>query len=412
MMFVAGFLSFYFTPEALPFEYQSLENGRASISFPLDVKEEKDKKNNVFVAHVATPEAVKAIYMTSCVAGTPSFREKLIRLAEETEINSIIIDVKDYSGRLAFPPESESLSHAYPSTCAVADLRGVVEDLHDRGIYVIARITVFQDPHLAMLRPDLAVLKESDRSVWKDNKGLSFTDPGAREVWDYTVRIAKETHALGFDELNFDYIRFPSDGPMKDIYFPKSQNRPKADVLEDFFKFLSEELDYTDDSGHKPVLSADLFGMTTNAVSGFDLNIGQVWEKTLPYFDYISPMVYPSHYPSGFNGWKDPNKHPYEIVNFAISEAVKKTVATSTRVFTIGSTEIASTSPALYTKKAYDKNKVRPWLQDFDYGGNYDIAEVKAQIQAVYDVGLSSWLLWSPSNVYTRGALLSSQDVN
>jgi len=128
------------------------------------------------------------------------------------------------------------------------------------------------------------------------------------------------------------------------------------------------------------VLSADLFGMVTT--NSDDLNIGQILEYAAPYFDYISPMVYPSHYPRGFNGWQNPNNYPYEVVNFSMSKAVEKLVN-------------ASTSPL----------KLRPWLQDFDYGGDYDIPEVKAQIQATYDAGLTSWMLWSASNRYTRGAL-------
>lgn len=174
------------------------------------------------------------------------------------------------------------------------------------------------------------------------------------------------------------------------------------------------------------MLSADLFGMTTTNTD--DLNIGQVLEKAAPYFDYIAPMVYPSHYPPRFNGWDNPNKYPYEVIKFSMDEAVKRFLATSTAVAMRGTEPLstpksggdaatgqASTSqavatkpsgPLLYPKEVWDKLKLRPWLQDFDYGGNYDIAEVKAQITAVYDAGLTSWMLWAPSNRYTKGALL------
>ena len=150
----------------------------------------------------------------------------------------------------------------------------------------------------------------------------------------------------------------------------------KREVIRSFFSFLEENLRPTG-----VFLSADLFGMTTTNKD--DLNIGQVLEYALPYFDYIDPMVYPSHYPPNFNGYADPNKYPYEVVKFSMDKAVARAIA-------------ASTTP----------DKLRPWLQDFDYGGNYDIAEVKAQIKATYDSGLDSWMLWSPSNVYTRGALI------
>lgn len=351
------------------------------------------------VVHLPTPKPQKAIYMTSCVVGTPSFRSDLVKLIEETELNSIIIDIKDFSGTLSFTPASEELKPFVSKRCMAPDMKAFIETLHDKGIYVMGRITVFQDPFFAKLRPDLAVKKKSDGSMWKDYKGISYMDPGSKEVWDHSVAIAKESYAIGFDELNFDYIRFPSDGPMLDIAFTWSENRVKADVLEDFFIYLSRQL--------KPlgiVMSADLFGMTTTNTD--DLNIGQVLEKAAPYFDFIAPMVYPSHYPPQFHGWVNPNKYPYEVVKYSMDEAVKRFLATTTVVALNGVTPLASTTPPLYPKKAWDIQKLRPWLQDFDYGGNYDILEVKAQIQATYDAGLTSWMLWAPSNRYTKGALL------
>lgn len=362
--------------------------------------EENSVETKEIIAHLPTPDAVKAIYMTSCVAGTPSFRKDLVDLAEETEINSIIIDVKDYTGTLSFTPDDPELHPYVSKKCGAPDMKAFIQDLHNRGIYVIARITVFQDPFLTKLRPDLAVKKKSDGTTWKDYKGLSFTDPGSKEVWDHAVRIGKASYAIGFDELNFDYIRFPSDGPMNDIYSSWSNGRSKPDVIEEFFSYLDESFK---DTG--AVLSADLFGMTTTAGPGFDLNIGQVWEKALPYFDYLAPMVYPSHYPKGWNGFANPNDYPYEVIKAALEGAVKKTIATTTPVKTKGASVVGTSTPVLYAKPAFSKDKIRPWIQDFDYGGNYDVKEVKGQIQAAYDLGLDSWMLWAPSNRYTRGAL-------
>lgn len=352
------------------------------------------------VAHLPTPNPLKAIYMTSCVVGTPSFRKELVTLILETELNSIVIDIKDYTGALSFTPESEELQEFVSTKCMAPDMKEFVKTLHDQGIYVIGRITVFQDPLLAKRRPDLAVKKASDGSTWHDYKKLSFTDPGSKEVWDHHVAIAKEAYNIGFDELNFDYIRFPSDGPMEDTAFIWSGNRAKSEVLEDFFAYLSRELKPTG-----AVLSADVFGMTTTNTD--DLNIGQVLEKAEPYFDYISPMVYPSHYPPQFNGWANPNNYPYAVVKYSMDEAVRRLLATTTLVALRGAEPVSTTTkPFLYRKKAARPEKLRPWLQDFDYGGTYDIAEVRAQITAVYDAGLTSWMLWAPSNKYTRGALL------
>ena len=353
------------------------------------------------IKHIPTPEPLKAIYMTECVVGTPSLREGLVKLVEETELNAIVIDVKDYSGTIGFPTESPALKAATLKNCGAPDMKEFLETLEAKGIYRIARITVFQDPFYTALHPELAVHKKSASTTpWKDYKGLSFIDVSAKPYWDYIIELSKETYNIGFDEINFDYIRFPSDGNMADTHYSWSGNRPKAEALEDFFSYLYSELAPT---GVK--MSADLFGMTTTNTD--DLNIGQVLERALPYFDYISPMVYPSHYPRGFNGWQNPNNYPYEVIHYSMSRAVERTIATTTPVKTnSGLLYSTTTKPFLYTKNYHSALKLRPWIQDFDYGGNYDVAEVKAQIQATYDSGLTSWMLWSPSNKYTKGALL------
>jgi hypothetical protein len=331
--------------------------------------------------HVPTPEAVKGIYMTSCVAGAKKWREQLKQLILDTELNSLIIDIKDYSGTITFSSAHPLLKDHEPTRCTVDDLEEYVKSLHDENIYVIARITVFQDPIYAVKFPETAIKKNSG-AMWRDNKGLSYVDPGAREFWDYIVAISKESYDMGFDELNYDYIRFPSDGYMRDIYYPFSEetvnNDPdlgKANVIQSFFKYLNENMK---DTG--AVLSADLFGMA--ATNADDLNIGQILEYAEPYFDYIAPMVYPSHYPTGFIGISDVNAHPYEIVKYSMDKASDRLIN-------------ASSTP----------DKLRPWLQDFNYPVTYTASMVRTQIQAVYDAGLDSWMLWDPKNIYTRGAL-------
>ena len=349
----------------------------------------KENEATVFkVTHILTPKAVRAVYMTSWVAGTKSLRNHIVSLIDTTELNAVIIDIKDYSGHIAFSVDDQIVSKYGASENRFPDVREFIGELHKKNIYVIGRITVFQDPFLAKTRPDLAVKKESDKGVlWKDHKGLSYIDPAAEEGWKYIAALARASYMLGFDELNFDYIRFPSDGNMRDIYYPWSEARINADVslgkasvLRDFFRFLRGSLSDIHENG--AMLSADLFGMTTTNTD--DLNIGQILEYAEPYFDYLAPMVYPSHYPSGFHGFANPNEHAYEIVKYSMDSAVTRLIA-------------ASSTP----------NKLRPWLQDFNYGGIYDAAKVRAQIQAVYDAGLSSWMLWDPSNKYTSGALLA-----
>ena len=359
----------------------------------------KEEEHKYVVKHLKTPDPLKAIYMTSCVVGTPSLRDGLVKLVDDTEINAIVIDVKDFSGTLSFKPENPDLLHAWEaSKCGTKDMKEFLQTLKDKNIYTIARVTVFQDPHFTKLHPELAVQSASTKSPWKDRKGLSFLDVGGKATWDYVISIAKESYDIGFDEINFDYIRYPSDGNMKDTVFTLSSGT-KSDQLEKFFSYLHEK---TKEIG--VVTSADLFGMTTTNTD--DLNIGQVLEKALPYFDYVAPMVYPSHYPNGFNNWKNPNDHVYDLIHFVMKSGGDRAVATSTVIWTIGSEKMASTTPQLFTKESYPRSKLRTWIQDFDYGGNYDVAEVKAQIQASNDVGVTSWMIWSPSNRYTAGALL------
>lgn len=356
---------------------------------------------NIVVTHVETPDAVKAIYMSQCVAGTKDFRAKLVKIADETEINSIMIDIKDYSGRIGFVTENPVLKDAVSDTCRASDIVEFIDTLHKKNIYVIGRITVFQDPYMSQVHPERAVRKLSDGGVWKDGKGLSFIDVGSREHWDYIVELSKESYKLGFDELNFDYIRFPSDGNMKDAAYTlsvdKGKTRPEA--LEEFFVYLRANLAPL---GVKT--SADLFGMVTT--NHDDLGIGQVLERALPHFDYIAPMVYPSHYPANFNGWPNPNKVPGPLIKFVMDSAVERANELDRKNATaLFGTTTPETLAKYATQHGQTYKKLRPWLQDFDYGGTYDIAEVRAQIDATYATGLNSWMLWAPSNIYTVGAL-------
>jgi len=354
------------------------------------------------VEHIAKPKAVRAIYMSQCAASSDTFRKRLIDLADETEINSFIIDVKDFTGTVSFPSKNrENIPKG--NGCRVNDMKEFIKKLHDKGIYVIGRITVFQDPLYTSIYPNLAVQSKSKGGPWKDYKGLSFVDVGAKQFWDYIVEISNEAHAIGFDELNYDYIRFPSDGPMSDVKFNHSNYNQRALELEKFFRYFSPRVKKADANGHILILSADLFGMTTT--NSDDLTIGQVLERATPYFDYIDPMVYPSHYPNGFHGYKNPNDNVYGVVKYSLDRAVERLAATTTKIASLAYTRIGTSTPAIYSKPSRSPNVLRPWLQDFNYGGEYGPKKVRAQIQAVYDAGLNSWMLWDPRNRYTRAAL-------
>lgn len=326
------------------------------------------------VAHLPTPESVKAIYMTSWVSGTPNWRAELVKFIDTTEVNSIVIDVKDYSGKVSFKTGNPIVAAIGSEEARVTDLPEFIAELHEKNIYTVARITVFQDPVFSKVRPGEAVT-DARGGLWKDKNGLTYVDPASEEFWKYIVEIARASEQVGFDELNFDYIRYPSDGPVQYMTFPKSGTGfTKADKLEEFFVYLRA---HTKEFGVP--ISADLFGFVTEHTN--DLNIGQVLERAAPHFDYISPMVYPSHYPPGHLGYKNPAAYPYEVVKYAMQSG-------ATRL------EQASTTPL----------KLRPWLQDFDLGADYDAAMVRKQMQATYDAGLTSWMMWDPANRYTRGA--------
>lgn len=433
LLFATAFAALTFVPMGLfDVEYGTEEMTGAQARSPV-VEEEVIEEEVVpeidtreVIQHVPLPAQVKTIYMTSCVAGTPSFRQQLVKLAQETEINSIIIDIKDYSGTISFPPQSEAWKPAwYDARCGTRDMKELVQMLHDNGIFVIGRITVFQDPYYAPKHPELAVLRSDQQTVWTDHKGLSFIDVASKPYWDHIIELAIESYNIGFDELNFDYVRYPSDGNMIDTFYPQSvageYGMDRQANLEAFFKYLNERLDdeslfaqyrheNTGRASSTPYTSADLFGMTTTNYD--DLSIGQVQDRAAPYFDFIAPMVYPSHYPDGAFGYGDPNDVPYQIVHYAMKTGVERMESDTTPmqgflhepIYTSNASGTKSFT-GQYSKPVYGPEKFRTWIQDFDYGGDYDAADVRAQIQASYDAGVMSWMIWAPSNIYTKAAL-------
>ena len=337
------------------------------------------------------PDAVKAIYATSWSAANPKKLDYLINLIKSTELNSIVIDLKAYDGYVAYNIKNDDVEEYGAKKIIIPKVNALLKRLHDEGIYAIARVTVFQDPVLAKAREDLAIQSKFG-GVWRDNKGLAWLDPASREVWDYTVAISKDILTRGFDEINFDYIRFPSDGDLAKMSFPfYNASTSKKAIIGDFFRHLRAEL-----PGAK--MSADLFGLST--IDSGDLGIGQMIETAYAYFDFAAPMVYPSHYAKGFMGYQNPSFFPYEVVKYSMETALS-------RLNKMKAKSSAATSTALYPIGYTLNSKLRPWLQDFDLGADYNAEMVRKEIQAVYDSGLSDgWMLWNPANVYTKEALM------
>lgn len=362
--------------------------------------------------HLANPPAIaKGIYLTGWSAGSEKKMNNITSLIGRTELNAVVIDIKDYSGNLSYAADIPLVK----SSGALKEIKiihpnTIIKKLHDNGIYVIGRVTVFQDPVLAAAHPEWALHNKTTSGLWKDSKGLAWMDPAAQPVWDYIISITKDASARGFDEIQFDYVRFASDGALGNISYPYwDQTSTRTAVIANFFKYLRAQMPDT-------VLSADLFGLAT--INRDDLGIGQVIESAYKYFDYVSPMVYPSHYATGFLGYKSPAQYPYEVVRYSMEHALARltgaaavTAATSTN--NSSTAVISGSSTASLPPPSNYRAKLRPWLQDFNLGATYDAAMVRDQIRATEEaLGTSSargkyggWFLWNASNNYTEGAL-------
>ncbi len=340
----------------------SFGNKILNVNIPGQIKEIKRAK--------PVEREVKAIYLTSYSASVPDRVDNYIGLIKKSQINAVVIDIKDYSGQIAYDSKVPLVEELQTDRNLIKDLSGVIKKFHDNDIYVIARQTVFQDPELSGKKPEWAVKNSATGGVWKDNKGLGWLDASKQEVWQYNIDIAREAIRLGFDEINFDYIRFPSDGPMKLMQFSNMNGRTKAEVMTDFFKYLYENL-----KSEPAYISGDLFGFTTERTD--DMNIGQQIEDAALYFDYVCPMVYPSHYPSGYLNLKNPAAEPYKVVKFALTK---------------GEESLALVPDV--------RAKIRPWLQSFDMGAVYTSAMIEDQIRAGQEAGSYGYLLWNARNVY------------
>ncbi len=323
------------------------------------------------------PAAMRGLYVNAWAAGSSGRMAQLLDLARRTEVNTFVIDIKDASGYLSHRSEIP-LAHEIGATndLRIRDLPALLDRLEREGVYPIARIVIARDPVLAEFRPELAIHDVSG-GVWVDGKGLTWLNPHARGVWEYHLAIAREVASLGFPEIQYDYVRFPDapEGELARAVFPGAEGRSKSETIRAFLRYARAELD-----AMGVVLSADVFGVTT--MQRRDVGIGQLWEAFIDVVDVALPMIYPSHYWEGSYGYREPNAHPYEIVRGALADALQR----SARVEGAGRTV--------------------PWLQDFTLGRPpYGSAEVRAQIQATYDIGIGDWILWNPSSRYTEAAL-------
>jgi len=318
---------------------------------------------------IIKPDFVRGLYLTAYSAGKDDFRQQIIKQIINSRINSVVIDIKDCSGYVLYNSQLETLHQLKTVQPRIPNIKKVLNDFHQANIYVIARQVVFQDPQLAKVRPELS-LKTQSGNIWYNYKGLAWVDPQRKEVWKYNLAIAEEAVRLGFDEINFDYVRYPSDGNLKNLNLNLPKNRTKISVLKDFFTYLSDKL------SDKTKISIDIFGLVLDqANEQNDLNIGQRLVDMTDYFDYICPMVYPSHYPAGYLGFANPALYPKEIITHSLKMGL----------------------PVLQGKRA----RLRPWLQAFSLGSVYNQEKIQAQINLIeQNTSMDGWVLWNAHNYY------------
>ena len=327
------------------------------------------------------PDSVRGIYINAWAAGSSTRSQHLIDLANRTEVNTFVIDIKDASGYVSHPTRVEVAQEiGADQQIRITDLLSLLDRLHENGIYPIARIVVVKDPLLTASKPEVAI-QDTAGGVWIDEKGVSWANLYEGLVWDYHLELAQEMIAIGFPEIQWDYIRFP-DSPLEHLeraVFTNSEGKTKSEAVSGFLDYISAGTeDYQVD------ITADVFGATTSL--NYDLGIGQLWEEVVSRVDVILPMVYPSHYWSGSFDIEEPNNHPYEVVKSALSDGLER------------------------VEKLASVGSIRPWLQDFTLGDPpYGSAEIRAQIQATYDVGINEWVLWNASSRYTEEALFPAE---
>jgi hypothetical protein len=313
--------------------------------------------------------------------------EKVIGIAAATEINAVVIDVKDDSGLLTYESSIELVKEVKADRYArIKDMKVLMEILEEYDIYPIARIVAFKDMNFAYASPEHSI-QLSSGGVWHDYSGTPWVNPFDKYIWDYNIAIAKEAALMGFKEIQFDYVRFPDNAVAYNAIttFPGRNGKAKDVAIGEFLKYSQEIL-----REYGVTTAADVFGIITRTWADRPEDIGQTWLEISPYTDVICPMVYPSHYGANWYGFEVPDAHPYGVIRGSMMEAIEKNAAIA--------------NPA----------DIRPWLQDFTatwvqgyiyYGHN----EVRQQIIAAKELGIEGYMIWNPSNVYDPRAYLPTE---
>lgn len=377
---------------------RAMTEGRASDGAALETASQEPKTENLRMSPAEeltqkdssrkeqrTPVKVKGIYVSAYTAGNEAMMDNIIAQIDKTELNAVVIDFKTDDGYIAAEIDAPAFREIDACRDYIPDLSALMEKLKRHNIYTIARVVAFKDPYLAEKKPEWC-LKTADGSIYRDKKGLAWVNPYRTEVWDYLVEAGSQAGKAGFDEVQFDYIRFATDSTMKQVVFEEAETlgRGKTDIITEFTEYASGKL-----SQQGLFVSADVFGAIIGSEA--DANaVGQIYGEMAEHMDYLCPMIYPSHYGDGNFGLDHPDLHPYETILGALTKSKEDL--------------------SLYDA-ADGQAVVRPWLQDFTasylkYYIPYRDAELRAQIQAVYDAGYEEWILWNAANKYHYGGLL------
>ena len=335
-------------------------------SLKVSAKDGAGNVSNNFIVTQKSP-AAKGIHVSSYMAASDTDLAKMIALIERTELNAVEVDLKDEAGQIGFNIDNP-LAQQVKGANDWIKLDACVDQLRYKNVYSICRIVCFKDPKLAKGRPDLAV-QDKAGGVWGKAQWL---DPYSKEVWDYDLSVAEAAAKAGFNEVQFDYVRFPSDGNTKACLYPHQDARPPAQVIDDFLSYARERL-----APYNVFVSADVFGLTASDQG--DMNIGQSVMDVANRVDFISPMVYPSHYNLGEYQIKVPEANPGDTVTRSLEDFKKKMKGTQA--------------------------SLRPWLQDFSLKIVYTPDMVRRQIDATEALGIKQWLLWDPDCSYSEAAL-------
>ena len=337
-----------------------------------------DSAKRARIAHVPRPEVVRGLYVNRWAALGKKIIQ-LIDVAKTTEVNALVIDVKDDRGFVLYKsrvPLATQIGADTTRPMSHARLRALLDTMTAHQIYPIARIVVAKDPLLARAKLDWAIKRKSNLEPWLDKNGNPWLDPHQPGVWQYAADLAKEAYDLGFSEVQFDYVRFPDEKRLvSETVYPLSKGRVRAQVIRDQLGTIHTRLRQS-----SIPMTIDVFGLT--ATDTTDMGIGQKWEKFVDQAEVVLPMVYPSHFAPGTYKLGNPNAHPYATIDHALKDMKRRSAG------------IAGAA------------KIVPWYQDFTLGPpHYNAEQVRAQMKAGYDNGFQSWILWNPGSRYTVSAL-------